>query len=87
MVLKKNEAYIIKEINEDVVILNPETGDYFGINSVGAEFMRLIDGIKTLPELIDEMDKLYNVDYDTLSADLSSLADSLIENNILIKIG
>ena len=69
-----------------MVILNPETGDYFGINSVGADFMRLIDGKKTLSEIIDEMDKLYDVDCDILSADLNSLTGSLLKNNILIKI-
>ena len=85
MVLQKNEVYIIKEINEDVVILNPNTGDYFGINSVGADFMRMIDGKKALSEIIDDMSKIYDVDYETLSGDLTALADSLLKNNILIK--
>ena len=86
MVLQKNEAYIIKEINDDVVILNPNTGDYFGINSVGADFMRMIDGKKAFTEIVDEMNKMYDVSYEILSADLTALVDSLVKNNILLKI-
>ena len=83
---KINPSFIIKKIQDDVVLLNVDTGDYFGLNNVGADFLNLIDGIKSVDDIIYEMFKEYDIDRKTIETDISELCDSLEENNIILKV-
>lgn len=83
--LKKNDDFMFQEVRGESVMLNAQTGDYYGLNQVGCDCLRLIDGKKDICEIISELKELYDVDETILTTDIHELVKTLIEKNILIK--
>jgi hypothetical protein len=83
MVLVKNTEYVFKEVKGEAFLLNAKTGDYYGLNDVGCDFLRLVDGRRTVREIEDELMGLYDVEREALSEDLGELARELCANGIL----
>lgn len=83
MVLERNEGFIVKEVKGEAFVLNVRTGDYFGLNEVGSDFIRLVDGRRTMSQIEDELLGLYDVDRGELAKDMDELAGDLCANGIL----
>jgi hypothetical protein len=83
MVLTKNAEYVFKEVKGEAFLLNAKTGDYYGLNEVGCDFLRLVDGKRTMLEIEEELAGLYEVEREALSADLGELVKELCANGIL----
>jgi hypothetical protein len=83
MVLKKNDLYVFQEIRGKFVILNSETGDYFGLNAVGSAFLNLVDGKLDIDAIISELMKMYEIDEATLRRDITELTEALMRKGIL----
>ena len=81
-VLKCTDS-IWKEIEGEMVLLNPKTGEYFGLNEVGASFCRYIDGNRTVDDIIVLMSDEYDVDMATLTGDINSLVQDMTAKGLL----
>ena len=79
----QNPDYVWKDLKEDIVLLNPKTGDYFGLNPVAASFWKQLDGdtaeIDIITRLLDE----FEIDRETLEEDIGELVSKLIENGLI----
>lgn len=85
-VLKQNQDFIFKQVKGESVLLNAKTGDYFGLNEVGTDFFKLVDGEKNMDEITEELLNLYEVEKDTLQRDLEELTGKMLEKGILVKV-
>lgn len=85
-VLKQNQDFIFKQVKGESVLLNAKTGDYFGLNEVGTDFFKLVDGVKNIDEITEELLNLYEVEKDTLQRDLEELTGKMLEKGILVKV-
>ncbi|WP_456408253.1 PqqD family protein [Thiolapillus sp.] len=65
------------------VILRQDEGEILVVNEVAIRFVELIDGDKDLNELTDLLFQEYDVEKNTLAADLEEYADELIRQNVL----
>jgi hypothetical protein len=83
MILAKNTEYVFKEVKGEAFLLNAKTGDYYGLNEVGCDFLRLVDGKRTMPEIEEALMGLYDVEREALSGDLGELVKELCANGIL----
>lgn len=81
---RKSSKFIFKEMKGSSVILNGESGDYFGLKEVGTDFMKLVNGERDLDQIIMELQKIYDVDEVTLRKDIAELAEQLTRQGILI---
>ena len=81
-----NESFIIKEIKGESVLLNAESGDYFGLNSVGTDFIKLVDGKASIDQIIAVMSKVYDVKENILKSDINELIEILVEKTILLTV-
>jgi hypothetical protein len=68
--VKLNPDFICKEIDGEMVMMNAKTGDYFGLNEVGTDLFRLIDGQRDVKDIILELLKLYDVAEAVLEQDV-----------------
>jgi len=84
--LKKNTDFIFKEVKGETVMLNVETGDYFGLNEVGTAFIMLTDGKTTTKEIINALHEAYDISFDTLENDIKDLISKMIEKKILTEV-
>jgi hypothetical protein len=82
-ILKKNPEIIAKNVREEMVLLNPLNGKYYGLNRVGRAFWEKIDGERGLSDIITLLLEEFNVERERLSKDVEDLLKSLIENNLL----
>lgn len=54
------------------------------LNEAASSFFDHIDGNRTLSAICREMEAEYDADYETLLKDITELAESLVEQNVLI---
>lgn len=81
---KRNPDIVWKKMGDEVVLLNPETGKYFGLNRVGSSFWSLVDGEVTVDQIIDRMLGEYNVERARIAADILELIGSLEARGLLL---
>lgn len=53
------------------------------INEVGGDILELIENNLTLDEIIDEILKIYDVEYNILKEDVDNFINKLIEYNVI----
>ena len=65
------------EIGGEAVLLHLVSGQYFGLNDVGARVWQYIQEPRTLDEIVDEMRKHYGVSADVLTNDVQRFLGTL----------
>lgn len=83
MILRKAEKILFHEVNDELVLLNPDTGDYFGLNEVGSAFWKRIDGSSSFEKILQEMIEIFDVDLETLNKDLLELKNDMMSKRLL----
>jgi Coenzyme PQQ synthesis protein D (PqqD) len=74
---------VAREMGTEVVILELESGNYFGLDAVGARIWRLIGMGKSLAEVCDEMVGEYEVSREVLERDALALVRDLAEKKLV----
>ena len=74
-----------QEIDEETIILDSETQEYFSINEIGKVIWSLIEEKKNLAEIKAEMLDMYEVPEEQIEKDLLNFIQAL-EQKRLIKI-
>ena len=72
-----------RQLGDETVILNLESGIYFGLDSVGANIWKLFEKGCTLSDVINEMMEMYDVEPKQIKKDLESLVDNLQASGLL----
>jgi hypothetical protein len=75
------------DIGDEVVAMNVERGDCFGFNEVAAEIWRLLEAPKTFEELQEVLLRKYDVSAERCAAELRSLLDELMANQLITRDG
>lgn len=71
------------DLSGEAVILNLQTGVYYGLNPVGARVWELVQTPRTIPEIRDFLVNEYAVDPDSCERDLRSLLDELVARKLI----
>jgi pyrroloquinoline quinone biosynthesis protein D len=82
-VLQLNPDVRQTRVADEGVILRQNDGEILVINEVAIHFVELIDGRKDLAELTELLLQEYEVEKNTLVADLAEYASELISQNVL----
>jgi hypothetical protein len=72
-----------RTIGEETVILDLESGTYFGLDPVGARMWQILEEGKSVGEARDAIFDEYEVERDRLEADLLTLAAELAERKLV----
>ena len=76
-VVVQNDGVFWQDVIDDVVILDMEQGQYFGIENTGATIWRLLEKPVTIAALCDRLTELYDVDRETCETDVLAFAERL----------
>ena len=82
--LRKNPDITWKEVDGEIVLLNPKTGNCFGLQAVGASFWELADGSRSLDEIIRSLLGEYAVEETTLTDDIRELVAKMTEKKLIL---
>jgi hypothetical protein len=73
-----------RDVGTETVILNLESGIYFGLDPVGARIWQLMGEGKTLAEVCDAMVGEYAVERSDLEHDVLDLAEKLAAQGLIV---
>lgn len=82
--LRKNTDITWREVNGEIVLLNPKTGSCFGLQAVGASFWELADGSRSLDEIIRSLLEEYAAEETTLTDDIRELVAKMTEKKLIL---
>ena len=70
-------------LDGEAVLLDLESGEYFGLNDVGTRFWELVSTGSTYGQARDKLLAEFDVDRATLEADLDQLVGSLLHRKLV----
>jgi hypothetical protein len=83
----QNKEIVQSKIGEEVVMLDMDSGFYFGLNSVASVIWGLLANEIGFEVLIDQLMTQFEVERFLCEADTKELLDQLLEKNIIRRVG
>lgn len=68
---------VFSDLGEEVAILNMRSGEYFGLNAVGAYIWQLIQQPRTLAEICTAVEQTFDVSHARCAHDVQTLVGEL----------
>lgn len=81
--VKVSDNVLFQEIDNEYVLLNMETEQYFGLNEIGAKLWHSIAEYGDVDNALEQIMKAYDVAEDTLKKDISSLLTELSNEQLV----
>ena len=81
--IRVNEAVVSAELGDEAVLLNVDTGLYYGLGEAELIVWQLIGQGASEPEILARLLDEFDVDVDQLKADLSGFLKTLTERGII----
>ncbi len=77
------DAVVAREVDGETVLLNLDTGIYFGLDAVGTEIWRALQLSGSLHDALAAVEGEYDVDRTVLSSDLLQLVSRMLAKGLL----
>ena len=77
------EHVVFQVLDGQAVVLNLDSGRYFGLNEVGTVFWQGLEQGRSLEQITENLLERYEVDRDVLERDLAELMTDLKQRNLL----
>jgi hypothetical protein len=71
------------ELDGEAAILNVQSGEYYGLDEVGAFVWRMMSDPLSIAEIIDRITSVYEVDTERCEADLLGLIKQLAVHRLI----
>jgi hypothetical protein len=72
-----------QELSDEMVLLNLETGHYFGLDPMGTRMWQLLKTFRSLPPVVDQLVAEHEVERSRCEADLLELVTTLCSHGLL----
>jgi hypothetical protein len=76
-------SVVFERVDGELVLLELETGSYYGLNEVGALIFQALEQKAELAQVIDELALRYEVPPDRIEADCANLIDGLLQAGLV----
>lgn len=84
-IIQRNEGkFLANALGDEIVMMNMDSGDYLGINSVGSDIWNLISEPITIDELIKKITAIYEVTEEQCNIEVNSFLAKMLEHDMLI---
>lgn len=78
------ETVLSTELQDEGVLLNLETGEYFGLDEVGLDMWKVLGASGTLEAARATLLEQYDVAEEVLAGDLRAFVTTLVERKLVI---
>ncbi|HSR74060.1 MAG TPA: PqqD family protein [Sulfurovum sp.] len=76
------DTVFAQEVDDEMVILDMESENYFGLDEVGTSIWQAMQEKETLQDVFDALLEQYEVEPEILAKDLSDFVEKLLENGL-----
>jgi hypothetical protein len=80
----KNPSITSSKLDNETILLNIDTGDYYTLNSTGAEIWALLDSALPVGEIIDVVAAKFSISKEKSKDDVSALLNTLAEEHLIV---
>ena len=77
------ETVFAQEVDGEMVLLDMESENYFGLDEVGTAIWQAMQEKETLKEVLDVLLEQYEVEEEMLEHDLSDFVGKLVESGLV----
>jgi hypothetical protein len=84
-VFRMSDAVVFRELDGEAVLLNLDSGLYFGLDAIGTRIWQLVGERGRLEPVVQTLLQEYDVPADVLQADVERLIGRLVENGLLVQ--
>lgn len=85
-VYRISEAVVSRELDGEAIILNLDSGIYFGLDPVGTRIWQLMSSPGRVSDVLRVLLAEYDVSEEVLRADLGQLITKLIEKGLVVQV-
>jgi hypothetical protein len=78
-----SQEVILREVGEEVVLLNLKTKQYFSLNPVGRRMLDLLTQNASIGQAFSSLSEEYTVDPAVLRGDLQELIENLLKQGLV----
>ncbi len=78
-----SERVFAQEVDGEMVLLDMESENYFGLDEVGTSIWQAMQEKKTLQEVFEVLLEQYDVEEEVLKKDLSDFVDKLLKSGLV----
>jgi hypothetical protein len=83
-VFGRRDRVMVQQVEDQAVLLDIESGEYFSLNDVGKRVWDLCDGSRTVAQVADAICCDYDVQPDVASSDTAALLDTLAGAGLVV---
>jgi len=83
IVKKQNETLLESDLDNEIIFMSLETGDYIGINEVAAEIWKYITEPRSVQDIVTHLVDIFDVDENNCMTDTTEFLSQLAEENML----
>lgn len=83
-VFQRNESYIWRIIDDETIIMSPFGDRLYALNDVGTFIWELLDGSKTIDDIVNNILENYNIEKTIAYDDVMRFIEKLLDNNMLL---
>lgn len=77
------EHVVFRKIDDAVVALNLDSGQYYTLNEVGSRMWILLDEQRSQESIVDDIVSEYDVAHENVERDLLNLLEDLKQNDLV----
>lgn len=82
--LKRNPELLAVDMDGETVMMDMESGNYFGINAVGSHIWEVLEAEKKVADVIETVNSHFEVqDGDTVQNDILGFLSDMVEHRLL----
>jgi hypothetical protein len=82
-IVRISDDVVFRELDGEAVLLNLETGTYFGLDEVGSRIWQFIEQYGSLSTVLDEIVREFDVDRPVAERDLIDLVGQLVSRGLV----
>ena len=84
MIYKKNPAITAAELDSEICTFNPESAEYFSLNTTASDIWYFLDEPCSLEKLIEKLRIKYDVNENTCKKEVTAFLDLALKNDLII---
>jgi len=81
--IKRSDNVPHREVQGELLLLNVIDGSYFGLNKTGELIWKMLDGTKTVPDIIEALKGRFNLGENTAKKHLNDFLRELKRYNLI----